>query len=122
MPRSNDVDDERLRRLREWRNRRTPDLSLGFLKKQFKRDVERPYKQLGDLIALWQQLVPAELAEHTRLDSLTRGVLHISVDAPVHLYELDQLLRSGLERALITQHKGPAFRRIKLAVQHDAST
>lgn len=116
MPPSDDAADHYLQRLRQWRNRRSPDLSLRFLKQQFKRDVERPYKQLGDLIALWGQLVPPELAEHTRLDSLTRGVLHVSVDAPVHLYELDRLLRSGLERELIKQHKGPAFRRIKLSV------
>mgnify|MGYP006294451309 CR=1 FL=1 len=111
-----DYDRHRLEQLRKWRNRPQPDLSLGFLKKQFKREVEKPYKQLGDLAALWDELVPERLSKHTRLDGLNRGVLHVSVDASVHLYELSQLLRSGLERQLIQQHRGPAFRRVKLTV------
>lgn len=106
----------RLDRLRGWRNRRERDLSLGFLKKYAKQHIERPFKQFGDLTALWQEKVPAPLQEHTRLDRLSRGVLHVSVDSSAHLYELDRLLRSGLERELIQNHRGPAFRRVKLSV------
>ena len=114
------LSQRRLERLRDQRNVPERDLSLGFLKKQFKQEVERPYKQLGDLAAIWEQLVPVELARHTRLDSLSRGVLRVSVGTSSHLYKLDRLLRSGLERELISQNTGKAIRRVQLRV--DAQT
>jgi len=111
-----DPADARLKRLRGWRTLRSPDQSLNFLKKQFKRDIERPYKQLQSIVPLWHQLVPETLQQHARLESLTRGILRVTVDSSAHGYELDRLLRNGLERRLITAHKGPALRRIKLRV------
>ena len=112
----------RLARLRASRNAPEPDLSLGFLKKQFHRDVARPHKQLAELVELWQQLMPADLARHARLESLSRGVLRVSVDSSARLYELDRLLRGGLERELIRSHAGPAFRRIRLSLAEQSFT
>jgi hypothetical protein len=63
---------------------------------------------------LWTDLVPAELVAHSRLEGLSRGVLRVAVDSSSHLFELDRLLRGGLEQRLITSHKGPAFRRVQL--------
>jgi len=111
-----DSASEHLDQLRRHRNREDPDLTLGFLKQQFKRDIARPAKHLGDLVALWQQLVPAAMIEATRLESLSRGVLHVTVRSSVELYELDSLMRTGLERELVTRHAGPAFRKVKLKV------
>lgn len=105
-----------LARLRRWRNRPEPDLTLGFMKKQFKQQIEKPYKQLGAIASLWESLVPHDLAQHTRIDSLQRGVLQISVDSSARLYELDRLMRGGLERQLIIGHKGPALRKVRLRV------
>lgn len=107
---------QHLDRLRGWRNRKERDLTLGFLADQFKRHVARPHRQLEQLVGLWAELVPADLAAHTRLAGLARGVLHVDVDSSARLYELDRLLRSGLERQIITRHKGPAMRRIQLRV------
>jgi hypothetical protein len=115
MP-SRDPSDAYLDRLRQWRTRPDRDYSLDFFKKVFKREIEKPHKQLAALAELWQQLVPPELASHTRLDSLQRGVLKVSVDSSSCLYELDRMLRSGLENQLIVQHKGPALRRVQLRV------
>lgn len=92
-------------------------MSLGFLAKQFKREVARPHKQLADLVDLWAQMVPPELVGHTRLLGLARGVLRVAVDSSARLYELDRLLRGGLERELITRHKGAALHRVKLIVE-----
>lgn len=111
-----DPRDEYLSRLRQWRNRPDPDLTLGFLKKQFKDQVERPYRQLSSFTGLWHALVPEAIAQHTRLESFDRGVLVVSVDCSARLYELDRLLRSGLQRQLVVQHKGPALRRVRLRV------
>ncbi len=105
--------------LRERRVRPERDVSLGFLADQFKRDIARPFKQLGDLAELWNELLPAEVAAGTRLESLQRGVLSVAVDSSSRLYELDRRLREGLERDLVTRHQGAAFRKVKLRV--DAS-
>ncbi len=109
--------DRYLNRLRQWRNRSDPDYSLRFLEKQFDRDVARPHKQLGKLVGLWQELVPEALLKHTRLEGLSRGTLRIAVDSSPHLYELNQLLRGGLEREMIRRQPGnTSLRRIRLRV------
>jgi predicted nucleic acid-binding Zn ribbon protein len=92
------------------------DLSLGFLRKQFKHQIEKPHKQLGDLAELWQQLVPQQLLAHTRIESFNRGVLRIAVDSSARLYELDRLLRQRLQTQLIEQHQGAALRKVQLRV------
>ncbi len=111
-----------LREIQERRQQRVfvpADRSMGFVTDLFKREIARPYKQLGDLVTLWNELLPVEIARGTRLESLSRGVLSVAVDSSARLYELDRRLREGLERDLITRHKGPAFRKVKLRVQAD---
>ena len=102
--------------LRERRNRKEPDLSLGFMVGQFKREVQKPYEQLGELAGIWEALVPGELAAHTRLVGLTRGVLRVAVGSSGRLYELDRLLRGGVFDELVTRHKGKAIRRVELKI------
>jgi hypothetical protein len=108
--------DQHLGRLRVWRNRPERDLSLGFLKQQFQKEVERPHKQLGALAIAWGELVPPELAEHARLEGLSRGVLRVAVDDSAHLYELDRILRQGLERQLRNHPAGRTLRRVQLHI------
>ena len=107
---------EHLERLQASRSLPKRDLSLGFLSEQFKRDVVKPFKQLGDLSELWAELVPARLVERSRLVGLSRGVLHVEVDNPAAHYEIDRLLRGGLQKQLIEGHKGPAFRKVQIKV------
>ena len=94
-------------RMRSLRVRPERDNSLGFLAEQFKREVARPFKQLGDLTELWRSLLPEKLADGTRLESLQRGVLTVAVDSSARLYEVDRLLRDGLQSQLIQQHHRP---------------
>ncbi|MFK7788871.1 MAG: DciA family protein [Phycisphaeraceae bacterium] len=107
---------EHLDRLRADRSLPKRDLSLGFLTKQFKKDVAKPFKQLGDLSDLWRELLPSHLVERTRLVGLSRGVLHVEVDNPAAHFEIDRLLRGGLQKQLIEGHKGPAFRKVQVKV------
>lgn len=83
---------------------------MAFLARQFKQGVAKPFKQLGGVGRLWEELLPAELAGHTRLESLRRGVLKVAVDSSSRLYELDRLLRGGLEQELIRRHRGGVTR------------
>lgn len=111
-----DPTQEHLERLQRSRSLPRPDLSLGFLQEQFKREVAKPYKQLGDLSVLWAELVPAELVKHTRLVGLSRGVLHVEVDHAAAHFEIDRLLRGGLQKRLVQSHKGGALRKVSVKV------
>ena len=108
--------EHHLNKIRHWRNRPERDLSLGFMQDDFKRDVQKPFKQLAQMAEVWATLVPAQLQQRTRLESLSRGVLRVVVDSSSSLYELDRLMRQGLQRDIIVAHKGPAVRKIQLRV------
>lgn len=101
-------------RLRQWRTRPEPDLSLNFLARQFKLQVEKPHKQLGKIAELWMNLVPNELLGQTRLESLVRGVLKVGVADSSTLYRLDRLLRQGVEAQLIRQSGQASLRKVQL--------
>ncbi len=108
-------DEQRLRRLGAWRTRPPRDLSLRFLKDQFQREVARPHQQLGQIVELWREHVPDHLRERTALRALQRGRLTVTVSDSTTLYELDRLLRGGLEQTLRRQFRGN-LRRVKLEV------
>ncbi len=110
-----DPDIERLERLRQAKGRKEPDLSLSFLPKQFEQQVAKPFKQLGPLGELWRELLPAELVEHTKLEGVSRGELRVAVDSASHGYELDRLLRQGVENELISRHTG-AISRVRVRI------
>ncbi|MEM9348341.1 MAG: DciA family protein [Planctomycetota bacterium] len=107
---------DHLDRLRKDRGLPKRDLSLGFMAEQFKREVAKPYKQLGDLAELWAELLPDRLVQRSRLVGLSRGVLHVEVDNAAAHFEIDRLLRGGLQKQLIEGHKGPAFRKVQVKV------
>jgi len=107
--------DEYLNRLRGWRTRPGRYSSLAFMADQFKRTIEKPHKQLGDLATIWQKAVPDELCRQTALHSFSRGTLRVTVADSGVLYELDRRLRGGLEREIRSRYKGKLLR-VKLAV------
>ncbi|MCC6579017.1 MAG: DUF721 domain-containing protein [Phycisphaeraceae bacterium] len=106
--------DMKLQRLRQWRNRPEKDLTLSGLDGWFNRQIARPHKQLAGIIDVWISLVPAEVTLHCRLQSLIRGVLTVTVDSSPHRYELDRLLREGLEAKLVEACGGTKLRKVKL--------
>ena len=107
---------EQLGRLQDWRNRRPRAADLKFVQRVFQRDIERPFKQLGDLATIWRQTVPPRLVERTALARLTRGTLHVTVTDSATAYELDRALRAGLQRKIRGQFKGN-LRQIRLKVE-----
>lgn len=115
-PRPADANDAHLRKLRQWRNTPESDLSMNFINDEFKKNIQRPYKQLHAMAQVWSELIPPAILPRTRLVSLQRGVLQVMVDSSSTLYELDRLLRQGLQTQIIRQHTGPAVSRIQLRV------
>lgn len=108
--------------LRKSRSLPRKDLSLAFMTEQFKREVEKPHQQLGDLAELWRELVPQRLIAHCRLIGLGRGTLYVEADHAAAHFEIDRLLRSGLQTDLIKRHKGPAFRRVQVKLAGRSNT
>jgi hypothetical protein len=105
----------RLDQLRDWRNPKPRDLSLRFMQDQFDKKIARPHRQMGALAKLWQQLLPPALVERTALDGFARGVLSVQVADSSTLYEIDRLLRGGLEMQL-QQTSRTALKKVRLSV------
>jgi hypothetical protein len=80
----------------------------------FKQSVAKRQTKLEKIAESWGQLVPEILSEHCALESLTRGTLTVMVDSSSHLYELKQLLLSGLEQQLLIACKSAGLRKIAL--------
>ncbi len=102
--------------LRARRGRHDPDWSMQFLDRYFKTQIQKPFKQLNGLGQIWADQLPPELLEHTRLDRFTRGVLTVAVDSSAHLYELDRILRSGLQNQIISSFTAGSLRKIRLTL------
>ncbi|MFC1675870.1 DUF721 domain-containing protein [Planctomycetota bacterium] len=56
-------------------------------------------KQFGPIVEMWQQLLPEQLGQHCRLDSVHGGRLKVQVDSPSYLHEL-QICRDELLKQL----------------------
>ena len=86
-----------------WKNRQigVTERPVGELVNNFVRKVVAPrQKKLQQLAAAWQDLLPAELTEHSCLETLSRGRLRVLVDSASHLAELDLLFKEGMLEAL----------------------
>jgi hypothetical protein len=80
----------------------------------FKQSVEKRQTRLEKIAACWSQLIPELLSEHCALEGYTRGTLTVMVDSSSHLYEMKQLLLSGLEQQLLIACKSAGLRKISL--------
>jgi Dna[CI] antecedent, DciA len=80
----------------------------------FKETVQRRQTKLAKIAEVWGALVPEMFCEHCSLDALVRGTLTVSVDSSGHLYELRQLLLSGLQEQILLACKSAGLRKIVL--------
>jgi len=79
-----------------------------------KRKLAKRVRQVSKLAAIWDQVVPEEIGEHTALESFQKGVLTVIVDSSAHRFQLQMLLTGGLMREI--QARFPAaLNKIKLA-------
>jgi Dna[CI] antecedent, DciA len=76
-------------------------------------DLARSFRRSGGFGKLWVELVPEGLAATSMIQSYNRGVLTVVVRDAGSKYELDRLLRAGLEQQL--RERAPAtLKRVKL--------
>ncbi len=106
---------DRLREGRPVKRDRTTHLG-AFLNEEFKRTCTKPYRKLGKLAEIWQEIVPGDLLEHTALVSFQRGILTVAVDSSSRLYQLDRLLAERLLAELRSRFKSTALRKVKTIV------
>jgi len=78
-----------------------------------KHDLAKKVRQLAGLAAIWDEVIPEEIADHTALQSLNRGVLTVVVDSAAHRFQLQTLLTGGLTRHIRQRFSG-AINRIRL--------
>ena len=108
------MDDARLQTI--WQQRQFANRSarlsepLTFL---MKHTLAKKVRQVSELAKIWDEVVPADLAEHTALESFSRGVLTVLVDSAAHRFQLQTLLSGGLMKIIQNRFSG-AIRRIRL--------
>ncbi|MFG0252562.1 MAG: DciA family protein [Phycisphaerales bacterium JB038] len=89
------------------------DFAMGGVFAGMRQELERSYKRSGGFGKLWAELVPEHLATASTIQSYNRGVLSVVVRDAGSKYELDRLLRTGLEQQL--RERAPAtLKRVKL--------
>lgn len=95
-----------LARLRGWRNRPQPDLSLKPVTAGITADLRRRARTLGHAGEAWLRLVPPALLDQTTLLSMSRGVLTVRVGDASARSDLARWLREGGEHAVIRATPG----------------
>ena len=108
--------DVELRRLtRAKQANRAPLRPLGpELVSFFKQSGAKRQTKFAPVAACWDALVPETLRDHAALESFSRGTLTVVVDSSSHLYELKQLLLSGLEKQIVAACKSTGLRKVSL--------
>jgi hypothetical protein len=99
-----------IERLRKQRVRGPREESLSEFMSITGAETRRTQAKLGRLIALWQDLVPRELVDHTALTGFRGGVLHVLADSAAVSFQLDRLLRCGLMDELRQRFNGTLTR------------
>jgi hypothetical protein len=104
---------QRLHRVKQSPPRATPLLGPELIS-FFKHSVERRQSKLAKIAECWEKLIPSTLLEHCALESLHAGTLKVIVDSSAHLYEMKQLLLSGLQEQVLIACRSTGLRRITL--------
>lgn len=104
-----------IEKLREWRNRPDRAVSIETEVARLQKQVERVSRRLGEFITAWMELVPPDLASQTRISGMRGGIVHVVVESSPVMYELDRLLRDGMEAELRRRIKG-TLTRVKMSI------
>jgi hypothetical protein len=106
----------KLQRMQHVKQSAPPPAQLlgGEMVNFFKQCVEKRQTKLGKIAQAWGTLIPEMFSDRCSLESLNRGTLTVIIDSSSHLYELKQLLLSGLEKQLLLACKSAGLRKIVL--------
>ncbi|HEW79949.1 MAG TPA: DUF721 domain-containing protein [Phycisphaerales bacterium] len=83
--------DEQLLSVTRWRKKPKPGRTtrLGDAVEQLMETSVSPRQaRFGPVAELWNQLLPAELCRHCKIDDISGGQLKVLVDLPPYMHEL----------------------------------
>lgn len=101
--------------LQAWRGRKGRDLAIAGVIEATAEQASRVQRRLGELIEIWREVLPRRIADRTSLVSLRSGVLAVEVDSASTAFEIDRLLRSGVETEIRRRFRGN-FSRVRTRV------
>ena len=104
---------KRLHSVKQSPTRATPQLGPELIN-FFKQSVDRRQTKFAKIAECWEKLIPSTLLERCALESFHAGTLKVIVDSSSHLYEMKQLLLSGLQDQIMVACKSTGLRRITL--------
>jgi hypothetical protein len=108
------ISDDQMRTVWQQRQDRRRIGSLGeTVSRLMKKTLSKRVRQLGQIAEVWDDLIPPNLRDHTALDTFVRGTLTVMVDSASHRYQLQNQIRSGLQKS-IQARCSATIQRIKL--------
>ena len=108
------MDDAQLQTV--WHQRQIRDNAepiSGPIAMLVKHQLGKRVRQLHQLAEVWDELLPDAIAEHTALESFSRGTLTVMADTAAHRFQLESLLRGGLLR-MLQQRLGSSLAKVKV--------
>lgn len=110
----------RLRRIAPYRRKWDPETSISGLVESTKKVAKRNEGRLSTFTEAWDRHVPQQISTACRFGEMRGGTITILVESSPAKYELDRLLKSGLEAELRRSYSGPLSRiRTKLSPAPD---
>jgi hypothetical protein len=82
---------ERIEQAVKGRQRKRYDrfVGIGQVVEQFiSKQVAPQQKKYGDIVEVWERVLPDELSRHCEIVDIAGGSLFVKVDSPSHKYEL----------------------------------
>jgi len=105
---------ERIQQAVKDRQYKRPDrtVCIGQIAEQFiAKQVKPRHRKYGDVVEVWEQILPEELCTHCEITDISNGRLTVKVDSPSYKYEL-HLCSSEILREL--QKQCPVARLTKI--------
>ncbi len=90
----------KIEQLQKWRCARKRELRIDSVMNSFCRSLKKTNKQLSQIQAAWEELLPEAMRRVSFPISFRNGILVVSVDGSPTAYQLNRLIRSGLLRQL----------------------
>ncbi len=104
-----------LERMRPFRARHERDVSMEAALQSLERQLREQHNAVGDIIDVWNEIVPAPLQGIASIGGVSQGTLTLVCATSGASYEISRALRDGLERTLM-QRLPSRVKRIKVRV------
>ncbi|MGC9454595.1 MAG: DUF721 domain-containing protein [Phycisphaerae bacterium] len=93
-----------------WQQRRPAERAShvsGPIQMLMKYRLAKRVRALSSIAGIWDELVPADIRDHTALERMERGTLIVMVDSAAHRFRLQMLLNGGLMAQIRRRFPGP---------------